>query len=399
MRKKVLFVMNNLHCGGAEKALISLLETFNYDVYDVDVMLFQHEGLFMSSLSKRVRLLEEPGNYRYFDMSMKQALLDSVKKRDFVSGWNRLRSTIVFRMEKNKARAEQRVWKYIAPCLPQLETHYDVAIGFLEKTPIYYCIDNVKATTKIGFIHNDYDKLGMDASLDKAYFDQLTYIATVSAQCKVVLQERFPQHRDKIKCIHNIVSPSIIHTLSLTSEFFTNEGAIVSDEVSLISVGRLTTQKGFDIAIEACKTIVEQGYNLKWYIIGEGEDRDELTALIERYGLQEHFILLGIKSNPYPYMKRAHIYVQPSRFEGKSIAIDEAKILQKPIVVTNFSTVGDQIVHEQNGLIAQMNHADLAAQIVRLIHDERLRKRLVKNLAAERLGTESEINKLYALMG
>ncbi|WNQ12689.1 glycosyltransferase [Paenibacillus aurantius] len=391
MKQKLLFVMNNLNCGGAEKALVSLFETLDYTRFEVDLLLFKQEGMFMAQLPRQVRLLPEPKEFRYYDMPIQQAVLGSLKSGRPDITLSRLRAGYVFKSEKNSVRCEQRVWKYIAKSLPQLEKTYDIAVGYLEKNPIYFCIDKVKAKKTIGFIHNDYNKLGMDPDLDRKYFHRLDYLVTVSEECGHILRERFPEFRHKVEVMHNIISPAAIHKLSGTSIQWRGQ------EVHLLSVGRLNPQKGFELAIEACRELVQGGYPVQWSVIGEGEDRAKLQRKIDKYGLQNHFHLLGLKENPYPYIKEADIYVQPSRFEGKSIAIDEAKILQKPIVVTNFPTAKDQITHGVNGWVAEMNPKALSQAIRTLLDDERLRRRLQQSLADETLGTESEINKLYAM--
>jgi len=392
MKKDILFVINNLNCGGAEKALISLLETIDFSIYNVDLFLFKHEGVFFNKIPKQVNLLEEPYEYQYFDMSIKTAIKDSIKKGRTDIAFSRICAGYIFNVEKNRARCEQRVWRFIAKSLKTINKRYEVAIGYLEKNPVYFCIDKVNANKKIGFIHNDYDKLGMDPKVDFEYFDKLDNIVTVSEECANVLKQRFPMYKHKVEVMYNIVSPNVIHNMSLETVNFSNKG------INLISVGRLNQQKGFEMAIEACKFLIESGYDVKWYVIGEGEERSKLEKMIKEYDLQEIFILLGMKENPYPYIREADIYVQPSRFEGKSIAIDEAKILQKPIVVTNFSTATDQIQNEENGLIVDMDGLSIFEGIKRLIKDNELRKNLIDSLTNESLGTETEIQKLYELM-
>lgn len=392
MKKDLLFVMNNLNCGGAEKALISLLETIDYSRYNVDLLLFKKEGIFINQIPKHVNLLEEPPEFIYFDMSIVKATIDSLKKGRILIALSRILAGIIFRTEKNPARCEQRVWKYISKSVKKINKEYDVAIGYLEKNPIYYCLEKVSAKKKIGFIHTDYTKLGMDPIIDKKYFNQLDHIVTVSEECANILRQQFPNDKDKIAVMYNIVSPTIINKLSKESV------NIVNEKINIVSVGRLNSYKGFDMAIEACKDLVENGFNVKWTVIGEGEEREKLEKMIKSLQLEDNFILLGLKENPYPYMKKADIYVQPSRFEGKSIAIDEAKILQKPIVVTNFSTAKDQIVNQETGLIVEMNPKSLSKGIEGLIVNENLRKRFVEQLSKEQLGTEDEIVKLYALI-
>lgn len=391
MKKKILFVMNNLNCGGAEKALISLLETMDYSLYEVDLFLFKHEGLFLHKIPYQVTLIEEPQEYKYFDMSITAAIKDCIKKGRLDIVLLRVMAGYIFKTEKSRARCEQRVWSYLSISLRKIKKHYDVAVGFLEKNPIYFCIDKVKATRKIGFIHTHYDKLGMDPQIDKKYFKKIDNIVTVSKECANVIIERFPMYRNKVEVIHNIISPYLVKRMSLEAI------EIGNNDIVLTSVGRLNPIKGFDLAIEACKILVDNGYGVKWYVIGEGEERINLEKSIEEKNLQNNFILIGLRENPYPYIREADIYVQPSRFEGKSIAIDEAKILSKPIVVTSFSTVKDQIVNEENGLVVEMDPVSLAKGIKKIIDDDQLRIKLVNNLLKETLGTESEIRKLYKL--
>ncbi|EEL96658.1 Glycosyl transferase group 1 [Bacillus mycoides DSM 2048] len=391
MKKDVLFVINNLNCGGAEKSLISLLNTMDYSRYNVDLFLFKHEGLFLNKIPKQVNVLEEPSEYQLFDMPIKAAIMKCLRQGRLDIALSRVCAGYIFKSEKNKARCEQRVWRYLSKSLQNISKKYDVAIGYLEKNPVYFCIDKVNANKKIGFIHTDYDKLGMDPSIDMGYFRSLDHIVTVSEECANVLKQRFSIYNDKIGVIHNIVSPSTINKMSQEKVDLERKG------VKLVSVGRLSHEKGFDLAIEACKNLVGDGYEIKWYIIGEGEGRGKLEKMIEENQLQDHFLLLGLKENPYPYIREADIYVQPSRFEGKSIAIDEAKILHKPIVLTNFSTAKDQIKNEENGLIIDMDAHSLSEGIKKLIHNEELRNKLIKNLSDEELGTESEIKKLYTL--
>lgn len=387
-----MFVMNSLVCGGAEKSLISLLETLDYSKYDVDLFLFKHDGLFMNNIPRQVNLLEEPSEYKYFDMSFKTAFMDCIRKGKFRTAWARLCAGYIFKTEGNRARCEQRVWKYSSRCLKSLDCKYDAAIGFLEKNPIYFCVDKVSTNKKMGFIHTDYDKLGMDSNYDFKYFNELSYIVTVSDECAKVLTHKFPMFKHKIEVIHNIVSPNAINKMSLVQLDGKHNG------IELVSVGRLSPEKGFDMSVQACEKLIDSGYNIKWYVLGEGTERQKLSEMIRVANLEETFILLGNRENPYPYIRRADLYVQPSRYEGKSIAIDEAKILHKPIIITRFSTAEDQIIHGENGWIVDMNSDSLYAGISRLIEDEILRKKLKQNLYKEVLGTESEINKLYQLI-
>ncbi|GGD73270.1 glycosyltransferase [Paenibacillus nasutitermitis] len=389
MKKKILFVMNNMNCGGAEKSLVSLLQTIDYSRCEVDLLLFKKAGMFMDQIPEQVRLLEEPRGYAYFDMPVGKALAGAVARGRIDIAWSRLCAGYVFRREPGRSRCEQRVWKYISRSIPGLAGVYDAAIGFLEKSPVYYVIDKVKARTKIGFIHNDYDKLGMDSVIDQQYFKKLDYIATVSEACINILTERFPMYQSKIVLMHNIISPAVILGLA------EGESPLPRRGVTIVSVGRLNYQKGFELAVQACELLVKDGLDIQWYIVGEGEERGRLEQSIKERGLENSVSLTGLLENPYPYIKHCDIYVQTSYFEGRCLTVTEAKILQKPIVSTNFKVIYDQLTDGLNGLIVEQDGVSVYRGVRKLIDNQQLRRHLTDNLRQETLGTEHEIQKLY----
>lgn len=393
LKKNLLFVMGNLRCGGAEKSLISLLQTIDYNLYNVDLQLFSVEGLFLKQVNSKVVILPEIEEYHYFDMSLSKALFQAFKKGRWYIIFNRIIAGYIFKTEKNLSRCEQRVWKYISKCVKKSSKKYDAVFGFLEKSPVYYAVEKVDAVKKIGFIHNDYEKLEMDKNIDLNYFEKLDYIVTDSKECKEVLVHNFPSCNEKIKVIFNIVSPVLIRKLAIEPirDNFPNG-------LKIVSIGRLENQKGYDFAIDALKIVKEKGVNFHWIILGEGVEKQKLVQQIAKNNLVENISFVGIKENHYPYVKMADVFMQTSRFEGKSIAIDEAKIVGKPILVTNFSTVNDQITHRETGYITEMNPDSIAEGVIELLQKENLRNQLSENLSKLTLGTESEIEKIYELL-
>lgn len=389
MKKKILFVIPSLEAGGGEKSLVNLLHTIDFDKFQVDLVLLNKSGIFLKLVPNEVTIISLNNDYLTFTKSIFSSVIDFIKQGKITLAIFRILFTINNSLIKNLGKAEQKGWKYLSKSIAVLPTQYDAAIGFLEKSSIYFIVDCVKANKKIGFIHNDYNKLDLDASFDAKYFENLSTIATVSEECASVLKDVFPNQSHKVEVIYNIVSTSIITKLA------EEKIEINQSEPILLSIGRLHPQKGFDFAIDAAQILKQKNVAFKWLVIGEGAERVSIEKSIEEKGLKDNFILLGLKENPYPYLKLATLYVQPSRYEGKSIAIDEAKILQKPILVTNFSTAKDQIIHNQNGLIVSMDAISIANGIQLLLDDENLKNQLISNLKNENLGTESEINKLY----
>ena len=393
--KKILFVMNDLECGGAQKALISILETINYEKYEVDLCLFKHKGDFLKLIPKTVNLLPEVKYYRYFEQGIGVSIRELIKMKKFNIAIKRIMAGKVYKIEKVSSVAEQKVWKYTKKVLGDINKEYDAAIGFMERTPIYYIIDNVKSNKKIGWIHTDYRKLNADKEFDKKYFNELDYLVTISDDCVNILKEEFPKISKKLKVINNIVSSTLIKKLSKEKIVLPSDS---KESIKIMSVGRVEPEKGFDMAVEACNILKKNNFSIKWYIVGDGTERKKLEEKIDKYGLKDTFYILGFKENPYSYLAQGDIYVQPSRFEGKSIAIDEAKIMNMPIVLTNFNTAKYQIDNNKTGVIVDMNAQSLAYGIEKLITNTKLKENLINNLSIKEFGNEEEIDKLYELI-
>ncbi|MBQ2812853.1 MAG: glycosyltransferase [Clostridia bacterium] len=166
----------------------------------------------------------------------------------------------------------------------------------------------------------------------------------------------------------------------------------------LLTVGRMAPPKGYDIAVDAASILAENGVDFKWFAIGKGEHQAEIEQKIKEKNLEDKFILLGERANPYPYINGCDIYVQPSYYEGKSIAIDEAKCFAKPIVATRFTTVLDQLADGETALLAEIDAKSVAEKIMQLMAEEKLREHLSENLKKEKLGNEEEINKFYKML-
>ncbi len=389
MKKKLLFIMPALGSGGAEKALITLLNLFDYSRYDVDLFLFRRQGLFLPNVPEQVNIIDGGNDYALFDGSASACIKANVKKLKFSSAANRIKYA--------KALAggnKEAVWSCIKKALAKTDKHYDVAVAYLEGNSVYYCVDCVDADVKIGYVHNDYNKLGLDKDFDRPYFEKLDYLVSVSDKCVNVLKENFPDLQQKIKLMLNIVSPTILDSLG-KKDAAEYEG---KDSKILLTVGRLSQQKGYDMAVEAAKILSDKGYNLKWFAIGKGELTEQIGSRIKELHLEDKFILLGERANPYPYIRNCDIYVQPSYFEGKSIAVDEAKIFAKPIVCTKFPTVYDQLTDGKTALLAEINAQSIAEKTETLLNSEELCKTLSENLKKEKAGNEEEIDKFYTLL-
>ena len=388
MKKKLLFIMPKLGSGGAEKALTTLLSLLDYDKYDVDLMLFRREGIFLADIPEKVNIIDGGENYAAFDASAAAYIKSRLIRFDFKSALNRI---VYSEAVNNSDRA--KTWRCLKKALDKPQKHYDIAVAYLEGNSIYYCIDCIDADRKIGYVHNDYNGLGLDKNFDKPYFEKLDNLVTVSDECANVLCKTFPESAHKVRMLENIISPSLLKSLAKTvpEEY-------EPDTKKLLTIGRFSAQKGYDMAVRAAEILDKKGYDFKWFAVGKGELMSQIKEEISNRSLEGKFILLGEKSNPYPYIKGCDIYVQSSYFEGKSIAIDEAKAFSKPIVCTSFPTVYDQLTNGETALLAQINPESIAQKIEELFNDEALCKTLSDNLKKEKTGNEEEIDKFYKLL-
>lgn len=392
MKKNIVFIIPSLDAGGAEKSLVNLLDSIDYLNYNVDLVLFHKKGIFLSMIPSQVNLISLNSNHILFSKKLLQSLFSFILNLRFDLAINRFIFFCKNTLYKNKAIAEQYTWKNLSSSIQTLDKNYDVAIGYLEKSSIYFVVDKVKADKKIGWIHTTYSNSGMNADFDIKYFKQLQALVGVSPDCVEDLKHNFASISNRIHFINNIVSAKIIKSLAkdkIENNYKNN---------TFVTIARLSNEKGCDLAVETSKILKEKNILFKWILIGEGSERKKIEVKIKEYNLQNEFHLIGLRVNPYPYLKAAQIYIQPSRYEGKSMAIEEAKILQKPIIVTNYLTAKDQIRNNYDGIIVEINPQAIANAIENLLDNVFVQEKLILNLAKSNSNKENEIQKLYQLM-
>ena len=180
---------------------------------------------------------------------------------------------------------------------------------------------------------------------------------------------------------------------------FDNIPEICLELMKLLSIGRFCTAKNYDNVPEITRLMAESGVvDLKWYIIGYGGDEALIRQKIKEAGMEEHVILLGKKENPYPYIKACDIYVQPSRYEGKSVTVREAQMLCKPVVVTAYPTASSQIRDGIDGVIVPLDNDGCAKGLAQFIADKALQERIVHYLKTHDYANATEVEKIYDLM-
>lgn len=396
-KPRILILIHYLEIGGAEISLIGLLNAIDTTKYDVDLFVYSHQGELMQLIPDGINLLPENRKYSTLERPMRDVLreghVDIVAARLLA----KIRHRIYRRTHKINGE-DASIFQYVANCttplLPMVSnTEYDLAISFLN--PHNICLKKVRAKKKIAWIHTDYTRIHVNKRLELPYWSGFDHIASISEAATEAFTTTFPELKSKVIEIENILSPTFVQQRAIGSadEIVREDGVI-----NLLSVGRFCTAKNYDNLPFICKHLVEMGANVRWYIIGFGGDEPLIRAKIAEAGMEERVIILGKRSNPYPYIKACDIYVQPSRYEGKSVTVREAQMLFKPVVVTNYPTASSQIENGVDGVIVPMENRACAEGIKALIDDKELQSRIVEHLRTHDYGNETEVEKIYKLI-
>nr|HBL06653.1 glycosyltransferase [Clostridium sp.] len=283
-------------------------------------------------------------------------------------------------------------YKNILKSIPMNMKEYDAAIAYAGPTEIIdaYITHKIKAKLKISWVHFDISHHEINKKLYTKLYERFNKIFVVSKNGERILNKQFPVTSTKSQVFNNLVSHELIKDMAQEKIDFDNG----FKGIRILTIGRLSKEKGQDLAISVLDKLKKQGYKVRWYCVGEGNDRDEYERLIENLNLRNDFILLGETINPYPYIKASDIYVQPSRHEGYGITIAEAKCLNKPIVITNFIGSNEQIEDGQNGLIAECTLDKICDKIKFLIDNPKVSENFSKALSREKIDTTCEVSKL-----
>lgn len=454
MVKRTIFIsMHYLELGGAESASIGLLQSFDFSKYNVDLFLHSHRGELMPFIPKEVNLLPEIPAYTALEKPMKEVLFDCLKFR--IKSDKRRVKSVKFRDEKAEYRnksvkisdsdkgytLKERIsmlqvlygrikakWnfrkyvknnhpkdnnaifgyvgKYVMPSLPSLKQlgEYDLAISFL--MPHNIVLEKVQAKKKLAWIHTDYSRIDVNANLELPVWDGYDKIVSISPDVTKTFVQTFPSLTPKVIEIENIISPSFVRERAnlISEEEVNREITKENQTINILSVGRFCEAKNYDNVPDICRRInyqlkaLNSQYKVRWYLIGYGGDEALIRQKIEEAGMQEHVIILGKKSNPYPYIKACDIYIQPSRYEGKSITVREAQTLCKPVVVTNYPTASSQVKDGIDGVIVPMNNNRCAKGIVDFILNTKLQGDIVEYLKNHDYGNMDEVEKLYKII-
>ena len=398
MKPRIIILMHYMEIGGAEMALLGLLGALDPGRVDVDLFIYSHQGPLMDYIPGHVNLLPEKGPYSVIERPMGEALRRG--HLGVVSG--RLLAKWRYRNFRKKHPADgddgaimQYVGNCVTPVLPKInpEVEYDLCISFL--TPHNIGRDKVRAKKRLAWIHTDYSTVSVNPDLELPVWNSYDYIASISPEVTRSFLTVFPSLAAKIVDIENMLSSAFV--LGRAEE--KDVSRELTGDINLLSIGRYCNAKNYDNVPDIAKRMIGHGLvNFKWYIIGFGGSEALIKSKIKEAGMEEHVILLGKKDNPYPYIKACDIYVQPSRYEGKSVTVREAQILGKPVAVTAYPTASSQINDGVDGVIVPLDNEGCAQGLVRFIADTAQQDRISGYLRTHDYANSTEVEKIYQLI-
>ena len=370
--KKLLFIINTLGCGGAERAILNLFSALDSNKYEISLFVLTSQGELRRELPENVRLI----NKKYKEVSVltkkgRRLLTLSVLKAGIGKALFLRRAPYIIKnflimRKKGKIMPDKLLWRLLSDGAPKIQEEYDLAVAYLEGGATYYVADYVKAKKKAAFVHIDYEKAGYTRELDLDCYEKFDRIFTVSDEVKEHFLSVYPEYECKTSVFNNILNQERIKKMAEQGEGF-NDGF---KGLRILTVERLTRQKRYDVAINAMKLMKEKiSMPIRWYVLGEGDLRQELEQQIKSAGLENDFILMGVKENPYPYYKGCDFYVHATEFEGKSIALQEAQVLGKPILATDCSGNREQIENGTDGILCELDSGQVCEKLLYMINN------------------------------
>lgn len=400
MKTKILFIGITMNCAGSEKSFLSFVNTLDPERFDIDLVLAKREGLFVEQIPDYVNVIEMEKYGEHFLLSGKNAvsnIFNTFIKKNVLTGFRVLPYFLKLIMKpSDKESTATKMWISLMHKMPEFKGHYDIAVSYWGDRTMFYMIDKVSADKKITWLHFDYSFPKRDNDIYLPYFEKCDAIVNVSTAVDDALTRELPSLKEKCVVIENINSTELITKMSQNGKGF-DDGF---DGKRILTVGRIADQKGYDFAIPAFAKLRREGHNIRWYVLGGGDEDyvEYIKSIVEREGVAEDFVFLGTTPNPYKYLAECDIYAQPSRYEGKPISVEEAKILKKPIFVCNYLSAGEQLENGRFGKISEIGEEGVYSGLLDMLTKPELCKEYVHELSGCSFSNEYEIEKFYKLI-
>ncbi len=385
MKKRIFVCMPSaMALGGVERSLLGMLDSIDYSQFEVDLFIYGHHGPLMPYINPQANLLPQVRELAHLRDSFRAKLAAGA----WYSAWRRIADGICHVGNDDS-------WaKTLNRCVPKQAGTYDAAISFF--LPFDMIRDKVNAKIKLGWIHTDYSTHKISPDSIRRSYAGIDYQVAVSDACRDAFVRILPEYKDSTIVIENILPQQLIEQQA--DAFNASPVLKKAGSICLLSIGRYCHAKNFDSIPEICSQILANGLDVIWYIIGFGTDEAKIQKKIAEYHMENHVILLGKKENPYPYIAACDVYVQPSRYEGKCVAVREAQMLGKPVIITNYPTSSSQLENGVDGIVVPLDNEGCAEGICAALRNPDYLTKLAENCKSRDYSNSGEIQKLYQLL-
>lgn len=379
MKKKILFVINTMGRAGAERCLLSMLARMDRERYEISLFSVINRGELFNEVPKGVTVLNDPPcALSVLDRGAKRALMAEILRGGFLGGWffrrfGYLCRLAAYQLSHGGLDFKKLFWKLLADRAPRWEERYDLAVAYIQGAATCYVMDHVNAGKKVAFLHTEFIDSGYCPALERSNYERADKIYCVSRSIRDHFAQAYPDLEGKMEVFYNLLDCEKIRRDAQRAE--DRPAAFVKrpGEVILLTAARLTPVKAYDLAVPALAQVRARGYRVKWYVLGEGPEEENIRHLIRKHGLEESFVLLGAVENPYPCMAECDIYVQATHYEGCCTSISEAMVLGRPVIASDCSGNVEQIHRYGAGLLVGLSVEGIADGIIQAIeHPERL---------------------------
>ena len=384
MKKTVLFINGHLDAGGCERSLIDVLKNIDYEEYDVDLLLLEHMGDYRDEVPKDVNVILRSIDYAFggFISCIKRSII----RKDWFSFYFRIYYIL-------GDKVNHRFWRRLKKLFKEVRCNYDIIVAYRPGICTELAAFAFQGNKKISWWHHGCMNFsGKSADLLGISYRQMDSIVAVSSSSALLVAETFPDIQNKIEVIPNMIVPTELYNKS--KQFEPKE--FQNSDLKIISVGRMSPEKNMILCPHIANLLKKSGISFRWILIGDGEEESKVKNAIEQLHLQNNVIMVGKKSNPYPYIVNADIMVHPSLVESQGITLLESMVLRTPVIAVASKGPQEFINTGENGYLVDNNAEEIAHTIEMLNTSTSLRKLIADNAAkdVQRFGCEEIMQKI-----
>ncbi len=392
--KKMLIVGITMSAAGTENSFLNFSRHIDFSEWEVDLLLAKREGDFLNLIPKQINVMDmgEDGELFVLSKDNSRGVINSFyQKRPF--SMFKLFPTLLhmnFAKGKNKTYAKNNLWIRMMKEMPSLEKEYDLAIGYWGDRTMFYVVDKVKAKHKMAWMHFNFNSPPRSPKTYRRYINKIDRIVAVSEECAKSITETVPSAKEKVVVFENYIDSDRVRSLAA------GESPFEEGKYNIVTVGRINYDKGYDVALPGVLKFLEEHKDASWHIIGDGSGSyyDEFMSKLNGSDCKDRVILYGVRKNPYIYIMYSDVYLQPSRNESQCMAVEETKVLGKPIIATRYQTADRQLDYGRLGIVCDFDSESIYKSLEEMKKNSKKREKFFCELKKYRPNENQNIEEL-----